>query len=367
MWFQQHQFHAQLVTALRLAAAAIRTEQRARETVDTRLRELTRRVLSSRREVTRLSRTFEQLEQSGRGPERRADARLEKLTAGLEAQEARTRELASGLSDLQSAESTFQKHAAAHLGALTGVLQRTEQDLARLSERLFAVPYMVDAPRYLEKDAAGRDRLGYTARSAAADAGFYLGFEAIFRGSEDLIRERQRTYLSLLQGREAVVDLGCGRGEMLDLLREARIPATGVDADADMVRVSRAKGHTVHEQDVLAFLRAQPPQSIPALFNAQMIEHLPFEAFKELLELCRSRLRPGGILVAETINPHALEAFKTFYTDLTHQRPIFPEVALACCELAGFDRAYVMFPHGSGDLTADRRTQGEYAVVASLS
>jgi spermidine synthase len=85
-----------------------------------------------------------------------------------------------------------------------------------------------------------------------------------------------------------------------------------------------------------------------------------------LLELCRSRLRPGGILIAETINPHALEAFKTFYTDLTHQRPIFPEVALACCELAGFDRAYVLFPQGSGDLSADRRSQGEYAVVASV-
>ncbi len=368
MWFQQHQFHAQLVSALRLTAAAIRTEQRARETVDTRLRELTRRVLSSRREVTRLGRTFDQLEQTRRGARsegdrRPSDGKLEQLAAALEA---KTSELSTGIADLQSAESIFQKHASAHLEALNGVAQKTEQDLARLSDRLYAVPYMADAARYIEPDAEGRDRLGYSARSAAAAEGFYVGFEALFRGPEDLIRDRQRGYVALLQGRDGVVDLGCGRGEMLDLLRAAGIPATGVDADSDMVQVSRAKGHTVHEQDALAFLRAQPPQSIPALFNAQMIEHLPFAAFKELLELCRSRLRPGGILIAETINPHALEAFKTFYTDLTHQRPIFPEVALACCELAGFDRAYVLFPQGSGDLSADRRSQGEYAVVASV-
>ena len=96
-----------------------------------------------------------------------------------------------------------------------------------------------------------------------------------------------------------------------------------------------------------------------------MIEHFPFDALKEFLALCRSRLRRGGLLVAETVNPHALEAFKTFYTDLTHQRPIFPEVALALCQLSGFEQAHILFPLGSGDLDSDRQSQGEYAVVAT--
>jgi glycosyltransferase involved in cell wall biosynthesis/SAM-dependent methyltransferase len=369
LWFQQHQFHTQLVAALRLTAGAIRSEQRARETVDTRLRELTRRVLSGRREVSRLGRTFDQLEQKHRAvggqPAKRdrrvTDGRIDQLESGLEA---KTRELSTGIANLQSADSIFQKHAAAHLEALTGVVQKTEQDLAQLSDRLFAVPYMSDPSRYIETAADGRERLGYAARPAG-EPGFYVGFEAVFRGPEGLIRDRQRGYVELLRGRDHVVDLGCGRGEMLDLLREAGIPATGVDTDADMIRLSREKGHTVREQDVIAFLREQPPQSVPAIFNAQMIEHLPFAAFKELLELCRSRLRPGGLLIAETINPHALEAFKTFYTDLTHERPIFPEVALAFCELAGFAQAYVMFPRGEGDLIKDRRLQGEYAVIAT--
>ncbi len=73
------------------------------------------------------------------------------------------------------------------------------------------------------------------------------------------------------------------------------------------------------------------------------------------------------MLIAETVNPHALEAFKTFYTDLTHERPIFPEVALALSQLAGFEEGYVMFPLGTGELEADRQARGEYAVVATVT
>jgi cyclopropane fatty-acyl-phospholipid synthase-like methyltransferase len=152
---------------------------------------------------------------------------------------------------------------------------------------------------------------------------------------------------------------------MLDLLKEAGVAASGVDTDSDMVQHCRSKGHAVEQQDALQFLRDQPESSIAAIFTAQVIEHLTYGELKELLELCRSRLEPGGVLIAETVNPHALEAFKTFYTDLTHQRPIFPEVALTLAQLAGFEEAYVTFPLGTGELESDRRSQGEYAVIAT--
>ena len=139
---------------------------------------------------------------------------------------------------------------------------------------------------------------------------------------------------------------------MLDLLAAAHTPATGVDIDPDMVAICRAKGHRVEQIDAVQFLRDRDERSLPAIFSAQVIEHLPFEQLKAFLTLCRSRLRPGGTVIVETVNPHALEAFKTFYTDLTHQRPIFPEVALALIELAGFARAHVVFPLGTG--TPDR-------------
>jgi O-antigen chain-terminating methyltransferase len=112
-------------------------------------------------------------------------------------------------------------------------------------------------------------------------------------------------------------------------------------------------------------LKTRDDDSVPAIFAAQVVEHLPYESLLSFLEICRAKLRTGGQLIFETINPHSLEAFKTFYTDLTHQRPIFPEVAVALCWLTGFDQAYVFYPNGQGDLEEDRKTQGEYAVVAT--
>jgi hypothetical protein len=104
---------------------------------------------------------------------------------------------------------------------------------------------------------------------------------------------------------------------------------------------------------------------VPAIFAAQVVEHLPYEELVSFLQVCHAKLKSGGQLIFETVNPHSLQAFKTFWTDLTHQRPIFPEVALAFCWLLGFDQAYVFFPNGTGELGHDRLTQGEYAVVAT--
>ena len=195
---------------------------------------------------------------------------------------------------------------------------------------------------------------------------FCLGFEEIVRVPETLVRKRQRAYLPLLKNRDRVLDVGCGRGEMLDLLREALIPGLGIDIDPDMVRHCRAKGHTVEQVEAVRFLREQPEGSLSAVFTAQLIEHLPLDDLRQFLTLCRTRLMTGGVLIAETVNPHSLEAFKTIYADLTHQRPIFPEAALALCQLAGFEQPYVMFPLGSGDLDRDRQSQGEYAVVSTV-
>jgi glycosyltransferase involved in cell wall biosynthesis/SAM-dependent methyltransferase len=392
LWFQQHQFHTHLVNALRLTAGALRSEQRAREVTDARLQELTRKLLSSRREASRLGRSIDQVEQGRKRVDvldqelsaleerieqvrrlqeeneqraQTADAPVRTVKAALGALEGKSGELATGLSEMQSSTATFQDHAAAHLAGLTTAVQQTEAGLSTLTQKLYATPYMSDPNRFLEKDSQGRARLGYRAGDRAEGEGFYVGFEEVFRGPEALIRERQRAYLPILRTRRAVVDLGCGRGEMLDVLREAGVAATGVDLDADMVRHCRTKGHVVEQRNALEYLRGQAPNSVEALFSAQVIEHLPFDALREFLQLCRSRLRPGGVLIAETVNPHALEAFKTFYTDLTHQRPIFPEVALALCQLAGFEEAHILFPLGSGDLEDDRRSRGEYAIVAT--
>jgi SAM-dependent methyltransferase len=259
---------------------------------------------------------------------------------------------------------TFKESVAKHLAALTDQLAANTATIADLQHRLYAVPYMDDPDRFHYTNDQGRRELGFrSGRSVDGDG--YVGFEDVFRGSEPFIRDRFRAYLPLLQPCERVIDIGCGRGEMLDLLREAGVPAVGVDIDEGMVRRCSAKGHRVERIDAIGYLGEQPDNSVPAIFAAQIVEHFSYDQLMSLFELSRVKLKPGGQLIFETVNPHALEAFKTFWTDLSHRRPIFPEVAVVWCWLLGFERAYVFFPNGSGDLEHDRSTRGEYAVVAT--
>jgi SAM-dependent methyltransferase len=201
-------------------------------------------------------------------------------------------------------------------------------------------------------------------RTAEGDA--YRDFEDMFRGSEALIRERQRCYLALLANREPVLDVGCGRGELLDLLRDAEIACTGIDTDAGMVERCRAKGHgNVQVADANSFLESQEDGSLGAIFSAQVIEHMPASYLQRFFGLSAAKLRPDGVFIAETVNPHSVQAMKAFWLDLTHQQPIFPEVALGLCRTSGFGSAYVFHPNGSADSDIDRYTQGDYAVVAT--
>ena len=430
-WFQHQQLHAELVGVLLQLTGELRQEREARVATERRLAQLTSDVAQAAREIARVEteadRGLRERARQANGEIHRLGAglhaRIDELAAGLAELRAASAQLPVDVANagaridalaqtstdigarvaalaraaaetgasiaslaaadgsverriaalepefeaLRAGSETWFEHAATHLDGLTRGVGRTEQSLSTLEHKLFAVPYMTDPDHFLESDEHGRQRLGYSAANGAQKSGFYVGFEDLFRGPQTLVRDRQQVYLPLLRQASHVVDIGCGRGEMLDLLQAAQRPAMGVDIDPDMVAICRAKGHTVEQIDAIQFLRDRGERSLPAVFSAQVIEHLPYEQLKAFLTLCRSRLRPGGTVIVETVNPHALEAFKTFYTDLTHQRPIFPEVALALIQLAGFARAHVVFPLGSGTLTENRRTQGEYAVVATVA
>jgi SAM-dependent methyltransferase len=246
---------------------------------------------------------------------------------------------------------------------LSSTRDRSTERLDRLEAELLPRPYMSD-PMLLELDVNGQTAIGYANGDRPTNEGVYLGFEDIFRGPEDFIRARQRYYVKLVKDSQPVLDVGCGRGEFLDLMREHGIAARGIDLLPEMIQHAQAKGNDVEIAEANAYLEAQPDASLGAVFSAQVIEHLSYDELLRFLTLARRKLRPGGILIAETVNPHSLSALKMFWVDPTHVSPIFPEVAAALAGLHGYASATIVFPNGTGSLERDRRECGEYALVA---
>lgn len=268
----------------------------------------------------------------------------------------RIEDLKSDVGARATEDERFRDNASNHLARLSEDMQDLQEARSSIDGMLHARPYMAD-PTVLH-DASGF--LGFTDGHVGDP---YREFEDIFRGDEAFIRERQRAYLPLIDGNDPVLDAGCGRGEFLDLLASEGIPVTGVDLDAGMVARCAAKGHQVVHGDVIDYL-ANSEETFGSVFSAQFIEHIPVEGLIEFMRLAVARLRPGGLFVAETVNPHSFPAFRTFWTDLTHRAPIFPEVALAYARSVGFAEGRILFPNGTGDPSLDLRQQGEYALVA---
>jgi SAM-dependent methyltransferase len=171
----------------------------------------------------------------------------------------------------------------------------------------------------------------------------YFAFEARMRGSTADVRARQQPYLEHFRDAAPVLDVGCGRGEFLVLLREAGIDARGVDRDADMVAFCRAEGLDVDHADVVEYLAGLDDGSLGGVFAAQLVEHLRPSSLVRFIELAAAKLRPDGVLVAETVNPLALGALKNYFADLTHAQPLVPETLVLLVRQAGFRRAEVRF------------------------
>jgi O-antigen chain-terminating methyltransferase len=171
----------------------------------------------------------------------------------------------------------------------------------------------------------------------------YLELERRYRGTEEEIRERIAAYLPWLKTISGpVLDLGCGRGETLALLRDHGIAARGVDSSARMVALCRERGLEAAEGDLFATLEGLPESSLGSglggIVSFHVIEHLPGAALDRLVRLAYRALKPGGVLILETPNPLSLiVAARNFWLDPTHVRPVHPESLKLIYELAGFD------------------------------
>jgi len=153
----------------------------------------------------------------------------------------------------------------------------------------------------------------------------YFVFEERFRGPRAAIKQRQSAFLEYFEGCKNVLDIGCGRGEFLELLRENGIEAEGADMDEDMVKYCTSKGLKVTRTDAVSFLEGLEDKSLDGIFLDQVVEHLEPAYLVKMLELCYKKLNYGYNIVVETVNPLSLTSFANFYIDMTHKRPMHPE------------------------------------------
>ena len=193
--------------------------------------------------------------------------------------------------------------------------------------------------RVLRQRAAARPQAPAPAPAAGrpAPAIDFLWFAERFRGSEEHVRGKQRFYVPFFQGRTAVADLGCGRGEFLELMREAGAGARGIDASDECVALCRSKGLDAERADAFDYLAGLGGPVLDGIFCAQMVEHLPPVRVPELIRLAAASLAPGGVLAIETPNPECLAALaKHFYLDPTHERPVPAALLRFYMEECGF-------------------------------
>jgi len=180
--------------------------------------------------------------------------------------------------------------------------------------------------------------------ATAADDSKYVGFEDRFRGATGDIRRRLEVYLPLFAGASDVLDVGCGRGELLELFRDAGIRARGIDVNQSMIDVCVQHGLDAACADALAYLDAQPDGSLGGLIAIQVVEHFQPPYLLRVLDGAFQKLRPGAALVLETVNVASWMAyFECYLRDLTHARPLHPDTLRYVVQAAGFTAVNVEF------------------------
>lgn len=165
----------------------------------------------------------------------------------------------------------------------------------------------------------------------------YFKFEEKYRGSQEEIKDRLKIYLEYFREANNILDIGCGRGEFLELLKENNIDALGIDIEDDMVLQCKDKGLSVINIDALKYLSNLEDNSLGGIIMTQVIEHMEPNYLIDIIELAYKKLKPGAYFIAETINPQSLIVFtEAYFMDLSHVRMIHPYTIKFLVEAKGF-------------------------------
>ncbi len=178
---------------------------------------------------------------------------------------------------------------------------------------------------------------------------FYATFTNRFRGTRELIKKRCSVYIPILQKAMAenkkgdILDIGCGRGEWLELIQEHHLNGVGIDLNEIMIQRCQNNGLSVKKQDALSFLRGLENESLRAITGFHIIEHLPFDVLLELFAQCKRVLKTGGVIIFETPNPeNILVGSHTFYSDPSHRNPLPSEMVKFLAEIHDFKRIEIL-------------------------
>src|SRR5215207_8650560 len=181
------------------------------------------------------------------------------------------------------------------------------------------------------------------------NSGFYRAFEDQYRGSRELIKSRLEVYLPFLTalkdvfGRYKALDVGCGRGEWLELLTELGIDAHGIDLDDNMLEACRELGLSVETGEAVSYIKSLPSKSLALVSGFHFAEHIPFTDLQIFVQEALRVLRPAGLLILETPNPeNIIVGASDFYLDPTHNHPIPPKLLAFLPEYYGFYRTKIL-------------------------
>lgn len=222
------------------------------------------------------------------------------------------------------------------------VTQEKQRSALLVQENRIAM-FLREVRQQLPKPLSKAQVQQFTEAPTDAISALYADFEDTFRGPRELIKGRQKVYVPLLKEAGVgsscapVLDLGCGRGEWLELLAEHHLVTSGVDSNPGMIERCRALDLNVTLGDSLTHLRGLPNGSVGAVTSFHMVEHLPFETVIALVDEALRVLRSGGVLILETPNPqNVLTGSHTFWIDPTHLKPIPSSTLRFFVEARGF-------------------------------
>lgn len=257
-----------------------------------------------------------------------------------------THNIGSNVSDINKALANYD-------GILSEYVNDDKKTIQLLLAEVFSLKSRINA---LEKGTAGTAEK--TSSDTAADHTHavpsanvyssidYFDFENHFRGSREHIKSVQKVYLPYFEGREKVLDLGCGRGEFTELLTENHVGVTGVDQYEPYVEYMKSLGLPAVLDDAVAYLSRQ--ESTDGIFLGQVVEHISVDQIVTICNMAYEKLEKGSCLIMETPNPRSLAIYtECFYMDPSHQKPVHPFTLKYIAEKAGFSQVDILYTDSS--------------------